>query len=114
MADTGDELRRVLAARAGRVRSTLSGPAIRARAEARRHPVRRYAPLVSAASVLVVLVVSLVLLPRGPGASEPGRLPTVAPPVTTTTTAGTVTVSPRSAVTATTESPSSTITTSGP
>ncbi|RKT51934.1 hypothetical protein [Saccharothrix australiensis] len=84
MNDIEDELRSRLAARAGRVRSNLTGPAIRARAEARpRHGVlRRYAPLVSAAAVLLVVAVSLVAIPHGPETSDPGRPPASSVPST--------------------------------
>jgi hypothetical protein len=74
MSDEEDELRRMLAARADRVHSTLSGPAIRARAQARR-PIRRYAPVLTAAAVLAVVVTSLVLLQRGGSAPEPADVP---------------------------------------
>jgi len=89
MSDEEDELRRMLAARADRVRSTLSGPAIRARAQARR-PLRRYAPVLTAAAVLAVVVVSLVLLQRG--GPQPVQLPPAAP--VTTSPEVTTTVSP--------------------
>ncbi|CCH27426.1 hypothetical protein ABZ816_32830 [Actinosynnema sp. NPDC047251] len=108
MTETEEELRRMLGRQAGRVRSTLSGPAIRARASARRRPLRRFAPLISAAAVLAVVAVSLLLIPRGPGASEPGQVPTVGP---TTTTSSTVSPTPES-VTTKPEAPSSTVTTS--
>ncbi|GAA3431180.1 hypothetical protein [Kutzneria kofuensis] len=100
MSDEEDELRRMLAARADRVHSSLSGPAIRARAEARR-PVRRYAPLLTAAAVLAVAVISIVLLQHGE--SGPAQVPPAAP----VTTSSTVTVSPPSTVT----SPQMTVTT---
>ncbi|MBB5958796.1 hypothetical protein FHS29_005405 [Saccharothrix tamanrassetensis] len=90
MTDTEEELRRLLARRADRVRSHLSGPAIRARAGARprRGALRRYAPLASAAAVLAVVAVSLFLIPHGsPDRSDPARPPS------------SVTQTPRSAVT---------------
>jgi hypothetical protein len=96
VSDEEDELRRLLAARAGRVHSTLSGPAIRARAEARR-PLRRYAPVLTAAAVLAVLVIGFVLLQRG-SSPEPAQVP---PAATVTTTTTTVTTSPSSAPTET-------------
>ena len=80
MSDEEDQLRRMLSARAGRVHSHLSGPAIRARARSR-GVVRRYAPLVSAAAVLSILVVlGLVLFQGGGSPTAP------VPPATTVTT----------------------------
>jgi hypothetical protein len=94
MSDEEDELRRMLAARADRVHSSLSGPAIRARARARR-PIRRYAPVLTAAAVLVVLVIGFVLMQRG---ESPNPVQQVPPAATVPTTAGpsTVTTSPTS------------------
>ncbi|MBW4719558.1 hypothetical protein [Saccharothrix obliqua] len=81
MADVEEELRRVLAERAADVRSSLSGPAIRARAAARRAAVRRIAPLVTAAAVLLVVVTALGLAGRGTAPVEPATRPvTTAPP----------------------------------
>jgi hypothetical protein len=90
MPDLDDRLRRLLAARADRVHSELSGPAIRARAEARarRGGARRYGPLVAAIGVLAAAAVNLPLI--RPGAHPPAT-PANAPSVAVTTTPGTVT-----------------------
>ncbi|MEJ2852553.1 MULTISPECIES: hypothetical protein [unclassified Saccharothrix] len=103
MTDTEDELRRLLAARADRVHSHLTGPAIRARAAARPRTLRRLAPLVSAVAVVLAVAVASLLLTRAPGGEDrpatsvpaggdprptvttttPDR-PTTSPPLTTT------------------------------
>ena len=96
MPDLDDRLRRLLAARADQVHSQLSGPAIRARAEARtRHGgARRYGPLVAAAGALAAVVVSLLLI--RPGAHPPAT-PANVPSVAVTSTPGPLTT-PRSHV----------------
>lgn len=90
MSDEEDQLRGMLAERAGRVHSHLSGPAIRARSRSR-GVVRRYAPLVSAAAVLSILVLGLVLFQRGGSPAAP------VPPATTVTT--TISPSPTATMT---------------
>jgi hypothetical protein len=91
MNDIEDEVRRLLDARAERVHSNLTGPAIRARAQRRSVP-RRYGPLVSAVGVLAVALVSVVVLrhstptptPSQP-ASPPVNITSVRPPFSTVT-----------------------------
>ncbi|XVV03938.1 hypothetical protein ACQPW3_00460 [Actinosynnema sp. CA-248983] len=103
MTDTEDELRRVLAARADRVHSRLTGPAIRARAAARPHTMRRLAPLLTGMVVVLAVVVASLLMARAPGGEDrpatsvpaggdprPTTVtttpPTTSPPALTTTT----------------------------
>jgi hypothetical protein len=75
MNDIEDEVRRLLSARADRVHSNLTGPAIRARAE-HRSVARRYGPLVSAVGVLAVALISvLVLRHTAPTPSQPASPP---------------------------------------
>ncbi|MFI9810783.1 hypothetical protein [Saccharothrix variisporea] len=100
MTDTEDELRRLLAARADRVHSHLTGPAIRARATARPRTLRRLAPLVSAVAVVLAVVTASLLLARGPGGPGEDRPATTVPaggdprPTVTTTTPDRPTTSP--------------------
>lgn len=101
MTDTEDELRRMLAGRADRVHSHLTGPAIRARANARPHTLRRLAPLVSAVAVVLAVAVASLLLARGPsGPVGPGHdrpatsVPAGGDPRPTTTTPERPTTSP--------------------
>ncbi|GAA0224063.1 hypothetical protein GCM10010492_22740 [Saccharothrix mutabilis subsp. mutabilis] len=114
MTDTEDELRRMLAARADRVRSTLTGPAIRARAAARPRALRRFAPLVTGVAVVLAVVVASLLLvpgPRGedrPATSVPAGDPR--PTVTTTTEPPTTTFRPTTTTPTTTTSPPTTTT----
>ncbi len=111
MTDTEEELRRVLTRRAEGVRSNLSGPAIRARASKSRSTLRRFAPLVSAAAVLAVVAVSLLLLPHGPDTTEPARPTTVLPTTNVPSTPqSTITTSPQSSNEPTT-TPRTTVTT---
>lgn len=80
MSDLDDQLERMLAARAEQVRSDLSGPAIRARAERRHTKAHRYLPLVAAAGVAVVALLGLVFLP---GSADTPVAPAVTTSVTT-------------------------------
>jgi hypothetical protein len=109
MDDLEDELRAMLARRAADVRPRVTGAELRALAEQRRSRwPARVAPLLAAAAVLVVAVVTFALLgdnskhprplqPAGPGTGQtvspkpsPSTPPTTAPPTPSTspTTAG--------------------------
>jgi hypothetical protein len=81
MDDLDDELRRLLASRADQVRSDLSGPAIRAKADPERAPARRthrYLPLVAAAGVTVVATLGLLFSQGGGGGPAPHVSPATA------------------------------------
>lgn len=114
MTDTEDELRRLLADRAGRVRSNLTGPAIRARAAARPRTLRRFAPLVTGVAVVLAVAVASLLLVPGPGGEDRPATSVPAggdprPTVTTTTPEPpTTTFRPTTAPTTTTTAPATT------